>query len=203
MLERQERRSWHDIVTLDESYFYLHTDHELIWAQSDAEIPGSERHTVQFQKGMPTIVWNPGGFHLVNILPKEFKFNASYYVTQIFDPLSKWRRTQVERTNRKLIVHANNALPHTAKMTSQFMGQNLMQRAPHPAYSPDLALSNFYVFGYVRQLLSGCQFADQDSLLQAVSDSLVAIEKVTLGSIFHNWMERLCQCSATGGECVE
>jgi hypothetical protein len=32
-----------------------------------------------------TIVWNPGGFHLVNILPKGFKFNASYYVTQILD----------------------------------------------------------------------------------------------------------------------
>jgi hypothetical protein len=67
---------------------------------------------------MLTIVWNPGGFHLVNILPEGFKFNASYYVTQILDPLSKWRRTQVGRANRKLIVHADNARPHTAKMTS-------------------------------------------------------------------------------------
>jgi hypothetical protein len=39
ILERQERRSWHDIVTLGESRFHLHTDHELIWAQPDAEIP--------------------------------------------------------------------------------------------------------------------------------------------------------------------
>jgi hypothetical protein len=44
---------------------------------------------------MLTIVWNPSGFHLVNILPKRLKFNASYYVTQILDPLSKRRRTQV------------------------------------------------------------------------------------------------------------
>jgi hypothetical protein len=50
MLERQERRSCHDIVMLDESWFYLHTDHELIWAQPDAEIPERERHTVQSQK---------------------------------------------------------------------------------------------------------------------------------------------------------
>jgi hypothetical protein len=121
ILERQERRSWHDIVTLDESWFYLHTDHEPIWTQPDAEIPEKERHTVQSQKVMLTIVWNPGGFHLVNILPKGFKFNASYYVTHILDPLSKWRRTQVGRTNRKLIVHADNASPHMAKMTSPFM----------------------------------------------------------------------------------
>jgi histone-lysine N-methyltransferase SETMAR len=112
---------------------------------------------------------------LINILPKGF--NASYYVTQILGHLSKWRRTQVGRTSRKLIMHAGNASLHTAKMTSQFLEQNSMQRAPHPAYSPDLASSDFYLFDYVKQLMSGCQFADQDSLLQAVSDILVAIEK--------------------------
>jgi hypothetical protein len=171
--------------------------------EPDAQIPERERHTVQSQKMMLTVVWNPGGFHWVNILPHGFKFNASYYVTQILDPPSKWRRAQVRRTNRKLTVHADNGRPHTAKMTSRFMEQNLMQRAPRPAYSIDLPPSDFYLFGYVKQLLSGCQFAAQDSLLQAVSDILVGIEKVTLESVFHNWMERLCQCSATGGEYVE
>jgi hypothetical protein len=83
-------------------------------------------------------------------------------------------------------------------MTSQFIGQNSMQRASSPSYSPDLAPSDFYLFGYVKQLLSRCQFADQDSLLQAVSDILLGIEKVTLESVFYNWMERLCQCSGTG-----
>jgi hypothetical protein len=114
---------------------------------------------------------------LVNILPKGFKFNASHCVTQILDPLSKWRRTEIRRINRKLIVHADNTRPNTAKMTSQFMEQNSMQRAPHSAWSPDLAPSNLYFFGYVKQLLSGCQFTDQDFLLQAVSDILVGIPK--------------------------
>jgi hypothetical protein len=140
---------------------------------------------------------------LVNILPKEFKFNASYYVTHILDPLSKWRRTQVGSANRNLIVYADNARPHTATMTSQLMEQNSMQRALHPAHSPDLAPSDFYLFGYGKQLLSGCQFADQDSLLQAVSGILLGTEKITLESVFHNWMERLCQYSATGGEYVK
>jgi hypothetical protein len=131
MLERQERRSWHGIVTLNESWFYLHTDHEIIWAQPDAEIPEREWHTVQSQKVMLTIVWNPGGFGLVNILPKGFEFNASHYVTQILDPLSKWRRIQVGRTDRKLMVYADNARPHTTKITLQFMEQNSIQRAPY------------------------------------------------------------------------
>jgi hypothetical protein len=145
----------------------------------------------------------PWRFPLGQYPAKGFKFNASYYVTQILEPLSKWRRTQIGRTNRKLIVHADHARPLTEKMTSQFVEQNSMQRAPHPAYSPDLALFDFYLFGDVKQRLLGCQFADQDSLFQAVSDILMGIEKVALKSVFHNWMERLCQCSATGGEYVE
>jgi hypothetical protein len=31
---------------------------------------------------------------------------------------------------------------------------------------------------------------------------LVDIEKAILENVFHNWMERLCQYSATGGEYV-
>jgi hypothetical protein len=47
ILELHERRSWQDIMTLDESWFCLHTDHELIWAQPDVKISERERHTVQ------------------------------------------------------------------------------------------------------------------------------------------------------------
>jgi hypothetical protein len=114
----KKQRSWHDIVTLDESWFYLHlnTDHELIWLQPDGEIPERERRMIQSEQVMLTIVSNPSGFHLINVLPKgfKFKFNASYYITQILGLLSDWRRTQVGRTNRKLWVHADNARPHTA-----------------------------------------------------------------------------------------
>jgi hypothetical protein len=73
------------------------------------------------------------GFHLINVLPKgfKFKFNASFYVTQILGPLSDWSRTQVGRTNRKLWVHADNTRPHTATVTLQFMQQNSMKRVAH------------------------------------------------------------------------
>jgi histone-lysine N-methyltransferase SETMAR len=126
---------------------------------------------------MLTIVWNPSGFHLINILPKGFKLNASFYVTQILGRLSDSRRTQVGRTNRKLWVHADNARPHTATATLQFMQQNAMRRAPHPPYSPDLALSDFYLFNDIKQLLLECEFTDRDSLLQVVRDILGGIEK--------------------------
>jgi hypothetical protein len=76
VVERQEERSWHDIVTVDESWFYLNTDDELIWLRREEEIPERVRQMVQSQKVMLPIVWNLNGFHLIRVLPKGFKFNA-------------------------------------------------------------------------------------------------------------------------------
>jgi hypothetical protein len=50
VLNQQRVRSWHDIVTLDESWLYLNMYHEFIWLQPDVEVPERERHTVQSKK---------------------------------------------------------------------------------------------------------------------------------------------------------
>jgi hypothetical protein len=92
---RQQGRWWHDIITLDESWFYLNTDHELIWLPADEKVPEKEGHTVRSAKFMLAIVWNPNGFHLINVLSKGIKFNTSHYITDIFVSLLEWRKTQV------------------------------------------------------------------------------------------------------------
>jgi hypothetical protein len=50
VLERHERQSWYDMVTLDEAWFYLNMDHELIWLQPEEKILERERYTVQSEK---------------------------------------------------------------------------------------------------------------------------------------------------------
>jgi hypothetical protein len=56
MLQHQKDRAWHDIVTLDDSWFYFTTDHERIWHPEGTEAPERERITVQSRKMMVTIV---------------------------------------------------------------------------------------------------------------------------------------------------
>jgi hypothetical protein len=63
-------RQWHDIVTLDESWIYLFSDHDLMWSAPGKIIVDTERHTVQSPKFMLTVVWNPIGFHVLKALPK-------------------------------------------------------------------------------------------------------------------------------------
>jgi hypothetical protein len=202
LLEVQRSRSWHDIVTLDEAWFYFKTDYETIWLPPGVAPPQRERHTIASKKMMITIVWNPSGFHVIRALPKGAKFNADYYMSEILTPLLQWRSRQVGATDRKLIVHADNARPHTAKKVDQFFRDHGLLRAAHPPYSPDLAPCDFYLFGYIKGKLQGQCFDDGEQLLRAIDAICQAIEKVTLENAFRNWEERLSVCAGTKGEFI-
>jgi hypothetical protein len=84
---------------------------------------------------MLTIFWNPRGFHLIKVLEKGRKFNTGYYIAEILEPLSQLRSIEAAGNERKLLVHANNARPHTAKLSTQYFNENQMKSAPHPPYS--------------------------------------------------------------------
>jgi hypothetical protein len=64
---------------------------------------------------MLTIVWNINDFHVINLFSKGIKYNAHRTVPDAAIPLGEWIKTQIGRTDRKLIIHADNARPHTAK----------------------------------------------------------------------------------------
>jgi hypothetical protein len=158
---------------------------------------------VQSEEVMITIIWNPSSFHLIKLLPKGANFNANYYATQILGPVSVWRGAEIGKTNQKLIVHADNARPYTAKAMLDFMERNAMKRAPHPPCSPDLVPSDFYLFGHVSQLFGRYEFADRESLIHATEDILRGIDTVILKDVFLSWMERPRQCGSAAREYME
>jgi histone-lysine N-methyltransferase SETMAR len=117
--------------------------------------------------------------------------------------LSQWRSIEAAISEQKLLVHADNARPHTAKLLTQYFNENRMKSVPHPRYSPALAPSDFCLFGYVKRCLAGLSFEDVDQLLAAVEGALEGIEKVTLQAVFLEWMDRLRKYIATNGEYTE
>jgi histone-lysine N-methyltransferase SETMAR len=148
------------------------------------EMKSSRKRTIHnlIKKFMLTIVWNPRAFHLTKVLENDRKFNPGYCIAEIVEPLSQWRSIEAGGNERKLLVHADNARPHTAKLSTQYFNENRMKSAPYPPYSPDLAPSDFYLFGYVKRCLAGLLFEDADQLLAVVEGVLEAIEKATVQS---------------------
>jgi hypothetical protein len=191
MLKVQRDRAWNDIVALDESWFYLSPDYELVWRPRDEKSPKETDTQFNQKKFMLTIIWNPCGFHLIKVLEKGRKFNAGYYITGVSEPFSQWHSIEAAGNERKRVAHANNARPHTAKLSTQYFNDNRMKLAPHPPHSLDLAPSDFYRFEYVKRCLAGLSFEDADQLLVAVEGVLEGIEKVTLQAVLLEWMNQL------------
>jgi hypothetical protein len=105
-------------------------DHEFIWLPQGEKVPQSEQETIRSKRFTLTIVWNPHWFHLIDVPAKAGKFNAAYYVPEVLSVISKWRSTQANGHERKLIIHPDNARPDTARLSSQFCEQNKMKAAP-------------------------------------------------------------------------
>jgi hypothetical protein len=112
------------------------------------------------------------------------KFNANYYISHIFDPLTEWRRSQVGGSDQRLPIRAENARPHTAKKNTEFLAGNGMKRAPLPPHSPDLAPCDFYLFGDIKGKFTGASFEEPDQLLQVIDAIFQSIEDATLECVF-------------------
>jgi hypothetical protein len=191
ILAVQSTRQWHDIVTLDESWFYWNSNHGLMWLPPGDAVSDRERYTIQSPKLMLTIVWSPGAFHIVNFLPTGCKFNAQYSTNRMLLEISGWRRRSSGTRPPKLWVHADNVRPHTAKVSMDDIVHNSIKRAPHSPSSPDLAPSDFFLFGYVKRKPMGYHAGSADDLFGRVLLILTEIPRGTLNGVFREWMTRL------------
>jgi hypothetical protein len=122
---------------------YFTFDHELICLAQGQEILECERDMIQSSKMMMMIIWNPTVFDVIDLLSNSNKFNNRHYVFAILQYLTDWHISEIEVTNRELIMHVDNTWFHMAKLLLVFIKPNEFERVPHPPYSSDLAISYF------------------------------------------------------------
>jgi hypothetical protein len=72
-----------------------------------------------------------------------------------------------------------------------FCEERWLRLAVHLPYSPDLAPSDFFLFGQIEHCLQGIAFPSREELLAAIHKIVGAIPRQTLGDVFRHWMERL------------
>lgn len=202
-LKNAKRTNYKFFYTGDESWFYLSTDHAFQWLPPEETPAVRERKTIQSKKYMLTVFWNPNGFALIKVLPDDMTFNAGYFINEILKELYEKTSTIPNKGDRKVTLHFDNARPHTARKVTQFMEEHHMKKAPQPAYSPDIAPSDFFLFGYLKNMLQGEHFDSVDSLYESVIEILNGIPKATLKATFQEWERRLDEIIHNNGEYIE
>jgi histone-lysine N-methyltransferase SETMAR len=120
---------------------------------------------------MLTVLGNTDGFHVVDLLSKGATFNTDYYFQDILSEIL-WACPAC--SNRRLTAGADNTRLYVESATRVY-GRNSLRKAPHLPFSPDLAPSDFFLFGSIDGKLQGTEFMEKGDLLGEIREILNGI----------------------------
>jgi histone-lysine N-methyltransferase SETMAR len=172
-LERRTDRNLSNVYPGDEIWIYLDNPRTSMWIGADVPRPTRVRRTVFSMKRMFWIDFSRTGIGAVVMLPAQQSFNKDFFTGTVVLRLAEDREpTRPKLKAHGTFLHLDNAPPHH---TSEKYDEYGIKRLPHPPYSPDLAPSDFWFFGYLKQSLEGRFFDDDLALEFAVSEILMSI----------------------------
>ena len=120
------------------------------------------------------VFWDMKGPVTISFLPKRSPVNAENYCelleTVRGDIRSKWRGLLTTRVT----LLQDNARPHTAARTLAKIDHMGWELLTHPPYSPDLAPSDYYLFGPLREHMRGNHFTTDGEVMQALRKWLLS-----------------------------
>ncbi|GFO10282.1 histone-lysine N-methyltransferase SETMAR [Plakobranchus ocellatus] len=140
---------------------------------------------------------------LLDILQKGERVNADR-CCETFDRLRHAvRRKRPGLLRSGVVLQHDNATPHTAKRTKEGLERLRWDIIPHPAHSPDLALSEFYLFGPLEHHLGGKKFEDEDKLIGKVRDWFSKLDANFFTQNIYSLLSRWQKCIALHGDYIE
>jgi hypothetical protein len=153
---------------------------------------------------MLTIFSDANGPILVHFQEKGQTVTNARYSDMLVNELNPAIRSKRRGLLSKsvLLLH-NNARPHTAAHTVDALRALKFEVLKHPPYSPDLAPSDFHLFGPMKEHLWCQKFADDIEVMEAVQSWLKATPK---GFFFFRGHPQACRqvdqvCCEAGGLC--
>jgi len=86
------------------------------------------------------------------------------------------------------------------KSKEEFLATKQIAVLEHPAYSPNLAPNDFFLFPKIKEILKGRHFNDIDDFRSNTMAVLKAISQNQFQNCFEGWTRRWHRCIASQGE---
>ena len=172
----------HQTVTGDKSWVYHYepqSKRQLMWWKHPSSLANKKFKTkASTGKVMPTIFQDVNGPILVHFQEKGQTMTSARYSDMLVNEL----KTAVQLKCRGLLSKSvllfhDNARPHMAAHAVDTLRALKFEVLKHPPYSPDLAPSDFHLFGPMKEHLHGQKFADDNEVMEAVQSWLKSIPK--------------------------
>ena len=206
--EAEEHAFLSRIVTGDETWVHYHTPESkrasMEWQHKTSPHPKKCKIVTSAGKLMLTIFWDMNGVLVTHYQPRGVTVTRDTYSQLLRDELKPAIRTKRRGLLKKgvLLLH-DDARPHTARRTIETITDLGFEVLPHPPYSPDLAPSDFHLFGPLKEALSGRKFHSDDEVQEAVHSWLKGRPKSFFASGIRALVGRWQKCIDKQGDYIE
>jgi transposase len=192
----------YDIITGDETWIYHRAiqskQSNMTWCDEDTAPTTVVRRSQYERKNMFVIFFRTTGPEFIHMVESGNTISGDYYKNNCLKFLfNNIKRKRPLSDLHGLKLHHDNAKPHQTNDVKTYVQEQGMTLMRHPPYSPDLAPSDFWLFGYLKRQLTS--YPDSKSLQQAVTKELRAIPQDEFRKTFQKWIERMKLCITNQG----
>jgi hypothetical protein len=192
VLESDRRNSFQNVITGDESWFFLCYLRDSIWAQSRDEVSERISQKIDSEKCLISVFWCVNGIHSLADMPKGSIYDSVFFCDIIVSRLVQGLCSDSARRSLKgCYIHLDNVGPYNSKRSSECFRTTKIKRIPQPSHSPDIAPSDFFRFGYLKEKLTEYDIPDREKLKLAITHIVSEIGQETLITVFGTWIKRL------------
>ena len=144
LLSIRRTDNWLDhLITGDEKWvFYINYTRNSQWVRDKRDLIPTPKAEIHAKKLMISVWWDIYGVVYWDMLPPNSTVTAEVYCAQLDNLKEKLISTRPQHD--KIYFLHDNARPHIAKSTHQKLLNFSWEILPHPAYSPDLAPSDYH-----------------------------------------------------------
>ena len=107
---------------------------------------------------------------MLDFLPKRSTTTGVYYANLLDQLRIAIREKRRGKLSKGVLLQQDNTKVHTYKVAVDAVEQNRYELIPHPAYSPDLPPSDFFLFPNLKKDICGCHFWSDEEVMTAVEE---------------------------------
>jgi histone-lysine N-methyltransferase SETMAR len=195
------------IVTGDESWVYhydpLSQQEAKTWKKPEERTPTRPRWNRSTRKVLMTIFWDRDGILLTDYLTQGNTINGQYYaslIEQLRCVILEKRRGKV--SGGVLLLH-DNAPVHKSNVVQAAIRKAGFAELNHPAYSPDIAPTDYHMFSHLKKFLRGKSFGTDDEVISTVEAYLSDLDSEFFCTGIESLRDRWLRVVASDGEYIQ
>ena len=191
------------LVTVDDTWVHYYEPENKAqsrqWVGPGSPRPKKFKTQPSAGKVMATVFWDAKSVIMLDFLPKRSTITGVYYANLLDQLRTAIREKRRGKVSKGVLLQQDNARVHTCKVAMDAVERNGFELIPHPAYSPDLTPSDFFLFPNLKKDIHGLHFRSDEKVEEWVNGKDPDFFSSGLMALEHRWSK----CITLEGNYIE